>query len=299
MNLGLLSAIFFSLVVNSVHSQTTADPEHGKIIYKKSCVGCHAPTGSADDLNAKGLKPVPRNLYKDTYRIHSTSSGSMPTDADVIRTITKGVYGTWMVAFDKLLNDQDIQDVAAYIQTLNPRFSEERTPLSIPTATAVRPSDIKDGAAIYKKLMCFNCHGKTGNGKGGALSSALQDENGNKMNATNFTLGVFKGGKDSLAILRAIQSGIGGTPMAGYHDAFLFGNDDVSTSVYEKDYTSIEIAELKAYIAKQPTSSEIDYMSQSKKDDLAGQRKWALVRYIQSLHTSNGYLNKFSITLKR
>src|SRR6185295_2369313 len=101
-------------------------------------------------------------------------SGSVPTDEDLVRTVSQGLNGTAMPAWQKLLSPEDITAVVGYIKTLSPRFAGEK-PAAIPAyappaAPAKRAAATVDpltrGAAAYEKLQCGKCHGSDGRGTG-------------------------------------------------------------------------------------------------------------------------------------
>jgi mono/diheme cytochrome c family protein len=69
--------------------------KQGKASYEMNCAACHGDAGKGDGPAAAGLEPKPRDLVAGAYR-----KGTTP--AQVFQTITKGIDGTTMVAFDYL-----------------------------------------------------------------------------------------------------------------------------------------------------------------------------------------------------
>ena len=73
---------------------------HGKEVYERRCLGCHGAKGD-------GNGPAATFLFKSSARAISTTAcfkfrltkKPMPTDGDLLRTITRGVRGTAMPAW--------------------------------------------------------------------------------------------------------------------------------------------------------------------------------------------------------
>jgi mono/diheme cytochrome c family protein len=76
-----------------------ADPA-GKAVYDQHCAACHGDTGDGNGPAAVWLYPKPRNFSAGLYKIQSTPSGSLPTDEDLHRSITRGLGGSSMPAFN-------------------------------------------------------------------------------------------------------------------------------------------------------------------------------------------------------
>ena len=64
------------------------DTSAGKQVYSKWCAGCHGDNGAGDGLGARHMIPPPRDFTGAIYQIRSTPSGQLPTDADLLRSIT-------------------------------------------------------------------------------------------------------------------------------------------------------------------------------------------------------------------
>ena len=61
------------------------DAEAGKLVYDKWCAGCHGDTGAGDGESAAYMLPRPRDFTAAMYQIRTTSSGELPTAADLER----------------------------------------------------------------------------------------------------------------------------------------------------------------------------------------------------------------------
>lgn len=91
-------------------STASADPlADGAQIYKERCVLCHGAEGKGDGVGAAGLNPKPRNHTDGVYM-------KTRTDEDLTDVITNGKGQ--MPAWGKILTEQQIQHVLAYVRTL-------------------------------------------------------------------------------------------------------------------------------------------------------------------------------------
>lgn len=95
----------------------------GKKLYA-GCVACHGADGKGNGPAAVALKPKPQNF--------TSSKGwtNGHTVADIFKTLTKGVPGTAMPAFDTL-SVKDRFDLAHYVQSLGKFNHGKDTPVEI------------------------------------------------------------------------------------------------------------------------------------------------------------------------
>jgi c(7)-type cytochrome triheme protein len=71
-----------------------ASPEllaRGQEAYGRYCALCHGEIGDGKGRMAPWLDPKPRDFTAGKYKFRSTLGGSLPTDIDLFRTITRGV----------------------------------------------------------------------------------------------------------------------------------------------------------------------------------------------------------------
>jgi cytochrome c553 len=137
---------------------TAADDEQarGTVLYRTTCAVayCHGPEGKAG--RAPGF--VGRNLARDS----------------VVRAVSSGIPNTSMPAFEKVLKDEDIEAVAAYVVSLGAtdRNNEAKSgpPLKL-------PQDIERGRILFfdpgRMGSCGYCHEVAG--RGAPVSLALRD----------------------------------------------------------------------------------------------------------------------------
>src|SRR3989449_7416395 len=92
----LLALARFPFPVSRLPVQDTVK---GKVVYEKWCAGCHGETGAGDGPAAAYMLPRPRNFTGAVYKIRTTASGQLPTDADLLRAIDEGLPGSAMPAW--------------------------------------------------------------------------------------------------------------------------------------------------------------------------------------------------------
>ena len=85
---------------NPMPPTTPALVEQGQEIYFRRCSFCHGLLGDGEGPAAEFLDPRPRDFTLGTFKFRTTQSGELPTDADLFRTVSRGLPGTGMQAFD-------------------------------------------------------------------------------------------------------------------------------------------------------------------------------------------------------
>jgi cytochrome c oxidase cbb3-type subunit 2 len=193
---------------------------HGKDVYTGHCVECHGAMGKGDGPASHLLTPRPRDFTLARYKIRSTETGSIPTEADLQRSVQKGLPGSTMPGWAAILSDGDIRDVVAYVMTLSPRFVAETPTAVAPTpAIASSPDSVERGAMVYGKLQCGKCHGNDGRGTG-AVATTFEDDWRQPLRAADLTEPwVFHGGATAADIYMRFRVGMSGTPMPSFKEA--------------------------------------------------------------------------------
>ena len=74
-------------------------------LYRARCAVCHGAEGRGDGPAGALLTPPPRDFTSGVYKFRSTPSGTLPTESDVFRTISRGLPGTAMPPFADLLSE--------------------------------------------------------------------------------------------------------------------------------------------------------------------------------------------------
>jgi cytochrome c oxidase cbb3-type subunit I/II len=198
---------------------TPAQVTRGRVVYERRCVGCHGPQGDGNGPAATFLDPRPRNFTLGSFKFRTTPSGSLPTDGDLYRTLTRGVRWTAMPTWHEL-PEKDRVAVIAFIKTFSPRWKEEKpeAPITIGEPPAPTPELLARGKTLYAQAKCFQCHGEGGKGDGPSAAE-LQDDLKFPIRPADFTRGQFKGGGDVRDIYRTMTTGLDGTPMPSFADS--------------------------------------------------------------------------------
>jgi mono/diheme cytochrome c family protein len=138
----------------------TADSlEKGKALYARlGCDKCHGPEGAGDGPSGKTLKdslghPLPpRDLKREKLRRGETL-------AEVVHALQTGLDGTPMPSFTDGLSNDQVWDLARYVQSLQ----EPDPPL---------PQDlVARGRQVVERYHCSACH--TIEGRGGRVGPSL------------------------------------------------------------------------------------------------------------------------------
>ncbi len=200
------------------------DAKNGKIVYEKRCVWCHGWTGAGDGPAANTLRPRPRDFTKGKYKIRTTPSGKLPTDRNLFEAILKGLPGTGMPAWEGLISDQEISDVAQHLKTFTKKFARwKKKGKPLPEITVgpeitSSPESIEKGKELFTKLECWKCHGKSGKASGPSMPG-LKDDWGYPIRPANFTKPWnLRGGSGRVDVYRRFNTGLMGTPMPSFAD---------------------------------------------------------------------------------
>jgi len=199
--------------------RTQEQEERGKAVYERRCVGCHGPKGDGNGPAATFLDPRPRDFRLGAFKFRTTPSGSLPTDGDLYRTLTRGLRYTAMPTWHEL-PEKDRISVVSYVKTFSKRWTEEKPepPIPIGDPPKATPELVAQGKELYAKAKCFQCHGQGGKGDGPSADE-LKDDWGFKILPIDFTRGQFKGGADVRDVFRTMTTGLDGTPMPSFADS--------------------------------------------------------------------------------
>ncbi|MDP6013492.1 MAG: ethylbenzene dehydrogenase-related protein [Alphaproteobacteria bacterium] len=206
--------------------------EQGRAIYIRRCSFCHGLMGDGEGPAAQFLDPRPRDFTLGTFKFRTTQSGELPTDEDLFRTVSRGLSGTGMQAFDSGLiksglSEEERWQVIAYIKTFAFEFDDpELDPIatgklvSLPANLAAYNAEtIAKGQEIFERAKCWECHGKQGRGNG-QKAFDRKDDWGFPIRIRNVTLPwKLKGGARVEDIYMRFSTGINGTPMPSFAKA--------------------------------------------------------------------------------
>ena len=219
----------------------TGDVAAGRASYLVQCLHCHGADGHADTYTARLLTPAPRDFSHGVVKFTRTASDLPAQQADLERTLERGLDSTAMSSFANL-PEEERRDLAAYVMHLLVRgavFEEARGRLdqaspaeALAAAEAAeagrwqaaaaadpeppaRPQlmDAAAGARLYASAGCFACHGEDGRGMVGDVTLSLGDRWGGTSRVRDLREGPLLGGGDAVDLYWRIRSGIKGGPM--------------------------------------------------------------------------------------
>lgn len=210
-------------------AKTPAQIETGKVIYFQRCSVCHGLLGDGEGPAAKYLDPRPRDFTLGTFKFRTTQSGELPTDNDMFRTVSRGLPGTGMQAFDDQVIKNGLSEdgrwaVIAYIKTFAQEFEDpDLDPIktgkliTLPKERAPFNDDtVAKGKAVFERAKCWECHGKLGRGDG-QKSFDRKDDWGFPIRIRNVRHPwKLKGGAEVEDIYMRFSTGINGTPMPSF-----------------------------------------------------------------------------------
>ena len=235
MNRGKWRDKFEPQTVDYTQASLEKSPEwiaFGKTVYDRRCAGCHGAEGDGNGPAATFMgRDRPRDFRKAVFKFRSTPSDSLPTDADLLRSITRGVRGTAMPSWH-MLSEKERLSVIQYIKyelavdrsvPEDPYvvFEEEEPepPLYIGRAPDADEDTLAQGREIWQAAKCWECHGDSGTGDG-EKAAGLKDDNHFAILPADLTTGQFKSGPSVKDIYRTISTGLSGTPMPSYSESF-------------------------------------------------------------------------------
>jgi len=227
------------LVTGPGRGESPSDLEAGRALYERHCAVCHGAEGRGDGAAAYLLQPAPRDFGSGRFRLISTTNG-VPTQADLIATIRRGMPGSSMPPWEWLA-EEDLWNVGLFVRHLAVegqvadllRWAEEEDEelseaeareivaeqmvpgesIHVGPAASSDPVTLERGRRQYLG-MCASCHGEDGTGNAPVnLSGELRNEDGTPNTARDFTAGILKGGATHADIVRRIAGGLPGSPM--------------------------------------------------------------------------------------
>lgn len=203
--------------------------EQGKVIYLKRCSFCHGLLGDGNGPASDFLDPRPRDFTLGTFKFRTTQSGELPLDTDLFRTVSRGLPGTAMQAFDNDLIKNGLSEderwaVIAYIKTFAIEFEDEDLDpvkrgkvVALPANRAPHNAEtIAKGKEVFERAKCWECHGKLGRGDG-QKAFDREDDWGFPIRIRNVTHPwKIKAGTEVEDIYMRFSTGINGTPMPSF-----------------------------------------------------------------------------------
>jgi mono/diheme cytochrome c family protein len=200
----------------------------GRFVYQKNCQVCHGRFGEGDGELVREWEVLPRNFAQARFKYRSTLSGKLPTDADLERTIRRGISGSAMPIF-KHLRDEEMRAVVEYLKSFSRSWKDPANHAE-PVPSAQRPAWFTDEAERSRQVVagrelfgniCSSCHGAGGAGDGSAAAT-LVDADGRPIKPADLRQPL-RSGPDPEDVYRTIMTGITGTPMLGFAGALSDG----------------------------------------------------------------------------
>jgi cytochrome c oxidase cbb3-type subunit 2 len=188
-------------------------------VYLATCAACHGEGGEGNGMAAHMFRVPPRDFRRGLFKFRSTPSGSLPTDEDLLYTVTQGIRWTGMVGRTDL-SEADRKAVVQYLKTFSSRFAVERpaSPVIVPPAPPKSRDLVAEGGRLYRDADCGKCHGDRGVGDG-LSAPGMKDDWGRPTRPTDLTWRPLKRGVALDGFYLTIATGLSGTPMPSYGDS--------------------------------------------------------------------------------
>ena len=194
-------------------------PPRGRAVYEVHCAICHGEHGDGNGMAAHMFRIQPRDFRRGLFKFRSTPSGSLPTDDDLLRTVTDGIRWTGMIGRPDLAEAYR-KAVVQYLKGLSSRFSREQPGPAVVVAPAPPKGRdlVAQGRRLYQEAECSKCHGDHGTGDGPS-APGMKDDWGWPIRPTDLTWRPLKRGNALEGIYLSIATGLSGTPMPSYGDS--------------------------------------------------------------------------------
>jgi len=212
----------FNVIPTNPRESTPEDVAAGKLLYEANCTQCHGAEGDGRGAMADLLDPRPRDFRRAIYKIRMTPQGELPIDDDLFQIVSNGMPGTSMPAWRGLLSDAQIWQLVDYIETFSEDFADypAEEQFLLEGRIEQSPESIQRGAEVYEKAECAKCHGVAGRGNGPSAAE-LNDEWEFRIFPADLTQPwTLRGGSSVEDLFRAVATGVNGTPMPSFSDAW-------------------------------------------------------------------------------
>lgn len=233
----MLAGVVATCAVPGTDGAAAALPggDRGAQLYLQHCAACHGADGRADTPVAALLLPRPNAFADGRFKLVSTTNG-MPSEADLVATLRRGMPGSTMMAYD-WLPDADLVALAQHVRALAVRGRADtilRTAsytgvvlapaaatalaerelaagptVMVPDVAAPNEATFAAGQALYQRH-CAACHGDDGRG---LPHAAAMPTDGTWLWPRDFTAGYLRGDASPRALAFRIQAGMPGAHM--------------------------------------------------------------------------------------
>ncbi len=212
--------------------------ERGMALFQQHCSVCHGPygRGNGSATLAWYTGNYPRNFWYGKFKSRSTEYGQLPSDSDLFRVLTRGMYGSTMPSF-RHLSAQDRWSLVQFIKSLANFYDEydetvvnlfdpqgnrsSSPPLEIGSEPPVTLASVTRGRILFIEQACVSCHQEkkakpVGLGRGEGNFN-WDDEMGRPIqHSRDLTTGVFRAGAAGSDVFRIISGGPNVGPMPNY-----------------------------------------------------------------------------------
>ena len=282
----------------------------GRLLYQKRCSGCHGLKGDGNGPAATFMyKFRPRNFNQAVFKFREVK-GTLASDGDLMRTITRGVRGTAMPSWhmlpekDRLAIIQYIKFELAVDRSSSPPYvfyTAEPPGAPIFLGNPPKPSSdqVTRGKDVWQQAKCWECHGQTGKGDG-EKAGTLKEDLGYAIRPADLTTGQFKSGTGVEDIFRTMTTGLSGTPMPSYEqslpeaDRWALAYYVLSLSAFKDPLTGapLPISETDRHALNDPalqapTSAKAYALKQPGSTEPEGGSAWAARRGIEMAPTAS------------
>lgn len=214
----VLAACVFLLAALPAAAQQEQPEDAGKAVYSAHCAQCHGSEGDGRGHASDVVFPRPRDFTSGMFKFRTTESGEPPTRENLIQIVARGMPGTSMPAWQGVLSEGEMGQVADYLKRFYAEEDDEK-PENLPVGEppAATPELIARGGELFEELECARCHGEMGRGDGQRAATLKEDWNEEPIYPRNLTAGwLFRGGHGPRDIYRTVLYGLSGTPMPAH-----------------------------------------------------------------------------------
>src|SRR5512139_4137704 len=98
----MLLTILTSLLYSLAQASSEPNPvnlQAAKVLYDTHCAACHGAAGDGTGPASVWLFPRPRDFSAGLFKLKSTPGTALPTDEDLLSTVTRGMPGSSMPSF--------------------------------------------------------------------------------------------------------------------------------------------------------------------------------------------------------
>lgn len=258
-----------ALIVAFIPVSGLAQEQKGKKLYDDWCASCHGYEGEGKGYAQEFTYPKPRDFASGTYKFRSTLPGEPPTDEDIKRIIIEGNPGTSMPAW-KQFSEDELNALVDYIKGFDAEdFELPGDPIEIPKPPEVNNEIVEKGKKLFEKAKCWECHGGFARGSGKKARQEQKDDWGERIFPADLTHPwELRDGSRVEDLYRSITTGLSGTPMASYKDAY--SDDERWALAYY-----LKSIQFKRKLGSALTAEKVENIPSSTEDEL-----WDTVDYI-------------------